>query len=51
MRGAGVAYERDPYDMRWHELSNGLVIVNVVFNGMQNHCDALKTNLMHPLGL
>ena len=51
MRGAGVAYERDPYDMRRHDLSNGLVIVNVVFNGMRNHCDALKTNLMHPLSL
>jgi len=51
MSGAGVAYERDPYDMRRHELSNGLVIVNVIFNGMRNHCDALKTNLMHPLGL
>ena len=42
MRGAGVAYERDPYDMWQHELSIGLVIVN----GTQNHCDALKTNLM-----
>ena len=47
MRGARVAYERDPYDMQWNELSNGLVIVN----GTQNHCDALKTNLMHPLSL
>ena len=51
MRGAGVAYERDPYDMRWHELSNGVFIINVVFNGTHNHCDALKTKLMHPLGL
>ena len=50
MRGAGVAYERDPYDMRRHEPSIGLVIVKV-FNGTQNHCDTLKTNLMHPLGL
>ena len=50
MRGARVAYEMDPYDMLRHELSIGLIIVNV-FNGMQNHCDALKTNLMHPLSL
>ena len=51
MRSEGVAYERDPYDMRRHELSNGLVIINVIFNGTQNHCDAQKMNLMHPLGL
>ena len=50
MRGAGVAYERDPYNMWQHELSIGLVIINVL-NGTQNHCGALKTNLMHPLGL
>ena len=50
MRGAGVAYERDPYDMWRHELSIGLVIINVL-NGTQKHRDALKTNLMHPLGL
>ena len=36
MRGAGVAYERDPYDMRQHELSNGVFIVTVVFTGTHN---------------
>ena len=51
MRGAGVAYERDLYDMRWHDLYIGVFIVNVAFNGTHNHCDALKTKLMHPLGL
>ena len=50
MRGAGVAYERYPYNMWQHELSIGLVIINVL-NGTQNHCGALKTNLMHPLSL
>ena len=48
MSGAGVAYERD---LRQHELSNGVFIVNVVFNGTHNHCDAMKMKLMHPLGL
>ena len=49
MRSEGVAYERDPYDMRRHELSNGLVIVNVVFKVTQNHCDALKRISCIPL--